>query len=145
MTEMISHRFQVAWGDLDANRHLRNTRYLDYAAQCRFLYFASRNFGPEKFEEHGIGPVVLTETMTYQRELRFLEEFDVRLMCGGMNSAGSKVQFVNPFIGKDERVHGELRTTFLWFDVKSRKATRAPDELMAAIKAVPHTSDFEAI
>ena len=145
MGELISHRFQVAWGDLDANRHMRNTRYLDYAAQCRFLYFASKDFGPAKFEAHGIGPVVLTETMSYRKELQFLEEFEVHLFCGGRNETESKYLFVNRFVGCDERHHGELRTTFMWFDLKARKLTRAPDDLMAVMKAVPCTEDFKIL
>ena len=145
MSEPFSHRFQVAWGDLDANRHMRNTRYLDYAAQCRFLFFASQNFTPQQFEAYGIGPVVLTETMTYRKELHFLEVFDVRLFLAGFNEKGSKFIFVNRFVGADERPHGELRTTFVWFDLATRKSMRAPDNLMTIMKSLPSTNDFQMI
>jgi acyl-CoA thioester hydrolase len=33
-------QFTVVWGDLDANQHMRNTAYLDYAAQSRFIFLA---------------------------------------------------------------------------------------------------------
>ena len=145
MNKAISFDFKVAWGDLDANRHMRNTRYLDYAAQCRFLYFASKNFTPKKFEAHGIGPVVLTETMSYRRELRFLEDFEVRLLCGGRNEEATKYLFVNQFVTEEERLHGELRTLFMWFDLKTRRAIKPPYDLLETIKMIPNTEDYEVI
>lgn len=59
-------RFQVQWADLDGNGHLRNTRYLDYAAQTRMMYFAAHDFAPEAFATHAVGPVALQDTVTYR-------------------------------------------------------------------------------
>ncbi|HKZ73564.1 MAG TPA: acyl-CoA thioesterase [Steroidobacteraceae bacterium] len=55
-------QFTVLWGDLDANQHMRNTAYLDYAAQSRFVFLASQGFGPGEFRRHRMGPVVLRDT-----------------------------------------------------------------------------------
>ena len=56
MSIPTTFEFQVTWADLDANRHLKNTGYLDYAAQSRFLYFAAGGFGQQQFAELNIGP-----------------------------------------------------------------------------------------
>ena len=44
---MHTFDFQVTWADLDSNAHLKNSRYLDYAAQARFLYLAAAGFTPQ--------------------------------------------------------------------------------------------------
>ena len=36
----FSKTLYVGWGDLDANGHMRNTAYLDKAADVRMYYFA---------------------------------------------------------------------------------------------------------
>ena len=145
MSPLISNSFQVTWSDLDANRHMRNTAYFDYAAQCRFLFFAGNGFGPNEFETHSIGPVILTETMTYKKELNFLEKFEVCLFCGGINESGTKFQTVDRFVSGDGRSHGELKTTFMWFDLRTRKTTRAPDALMELLMSIPKIDDFKTI
>lgn len=44
-----SWQFTVAWGDLDANQHMRNTAYLDYAAPPEQL-LAAMNRMPRSAE-----------------------------------------------------------------------------------------------
>ena len=143
MTERVSFEFQVAWADLDSNRHLRNTAYLDYAAQTRFLYFASQGIGAKEFDRLGIGPAVLNDQVTYRRELHFMEQFHVELLCGGHNPSNSKFIVVNRFFGTDGKMRAEVRSLFVWFDLRTRKAVTAPESLRLSLTALPQTDDYE--
>jgi hypothetical protein len=42
--------FQVTWADLGADHQMRNTGFLGYAAQARFLFLAEYGFTRAEFE-----------------------------------------------------------------------------------------------
>jgi acyl-CoA thioester hydrolase len=134
--------FQVAWGDLDYNRHVGNSRYLDYATQARFLYLSSRRFGPDAFARHGIGPAILTDEVKYLKELRLLDRFTVSFEVAGRNSTGSRFIIVNRFAGLDGELRAEVRSMGVWFDLAARKAAAPPPQLAAAMDAAERTADY---
>ena len=140
--EPFSAEFQVAWADLDPNGHLSNSSYLNYAVQTRFAYLASRGFGPADFAAHRVGPAVLSETITYRRELRFLDRFRVEYRASGANTSGSKFRVVNTFVGADGEPRAQVESFGVWFDLKSRKTTVPPDKLAQAMAALARTDDY---
>ena len=137
--------YTVAWSDLDANVHLRNTGYLDYAAQTRFLYLAEQGFTPAEFKTAGIGPVVFSEEIRYLRELRFLEEFSVTIELGGIHPEGSKFILVNRFLKTDGTVSAEVCTRGAWFDLRERRVTVPPPALTDAMLRLPRAEAFEPL
>ena len=137
--------YQVTWSDLDSNRHLRNTAYLDYAAQTRFLYFDSRSFGPSEFSKFDIGPAVLEETVHYRKELGFLQEFLVDMRCAGTSRDGRKFIMANRFLGVDRKPYAEIRSFGIWFDLSSRSPSTPPERLLGAMQCLEKTEDFEIL
>jgi acyl-CoA thioester hydrolase len=145
MNDTPHSTYTVTWSDLDANVHLRNTGYLDYAAQTRFVYLAGQGFTPAEFRTAGIGPVVFSEEIRYLRELRFLEEFSVTIELGGINAEGSKFILVNRFLKKDGTLSAEVVTRGAWFDLRERKVTVPPQALTDAMLGLPRTEPFEQL
>jgi len=143
--DMPRFPYTVTWSDLDANVHLRNTGYLDYAAQSRFLYLAGKGFGPGEFRAAGIGPIVFSEEIRYLRELRFLETFEVTCELAGMNDDGSKFVLVNRFLRQDGGVSAEVVTRGAWFDLRERRVAVPPAALKEAMLALPRTEAFEQL
>ncbi|WP_417317133.1 acyl-CoA thioesterase [Emcibacter sp.] len=141
----FSAPFQVAWADLDYNRHMGNIAYFSYAAQTRFLFFAEHGFGPEEFEAAGLGPAALNETIRYHKEMKFLEKFTVNFLCAGMNAKKSRYIIVNQFIGEDGEMRAEIRTQFVWMDLNLRRAIRSPAPMAAILDALEKTEDFEEL
>ncbi len=141
----VAFDFQVTWSDLDANNHLRNTGYFDYAGQSRFLYFETCGIGPDFFKEHGIGPVVLNEEILYRRELRLLDRFQIRLSSGGANNAHTRFIFVNTVFNAAGKLCAEVRSTFVWFDQERRRIVPAPDPLLKAMQALPRNDHYEEL
>ena len=76
----------VGWGDLDANGHMRNTAYLDKAADVRMYYFAEHGFPSGEFARVGIGPVVRKDEIEYYRELRLLDPVIVTLQVDALSA-----------------------------------------------------------
>lgn len=139
---MFAANFQVAWNDLDANRHMANYQYLAYAAQTRFLFLAQHGFGPDEFAAHGIGPAVLKDELIYRRELSFLEPFKVSLLSGGQNASGSRFILVNRFTKADGSLSCEVRAMGVWLDLSRRKAVPPPPALAQAMNAAERTEDY---
>ena len=142
---MFELPFQVTWADLDANRHMRNSSYLEYASQSRFVFLAEHGFTPEAFAKHAIGPAILKDEISYRRELLFLERFTVSLQISGQTEDGSRSQFLNRFVREDGKVACEIRTLFAWIDLNARKVIAPPPELQAAMQALGRTEDWTAL
>lgn len=135
----------VSWSDLDANVHLRNTGYLDYAAQTRFLYLKSCGFTPADFKEAGLGPVVFSEQIVYHKELHFLEPFSVSMELGGISGDGAKFIMVNRFRKSDGRLAAEVSTRGAWFDLGVRRIKPPPKALNDALLHLQRTEGFETL
>jgi acyl-CoA thioester hydrolase len=137
--------FKVNWADLDANNHMRNTGYLDYAAQARFLFLNSSGFTPTAFKVDRIGPVVFSDEITYKHELRFLDEFSVDLKLGGISEDGTKFVFINDFINAGDRLCATVKTKAVWFDLGSRILKPPPAGLKKVLEQMDKSEDFHII
>jgi len=79
MPELFIKTFQVRWGDMDFNAHMKNTAYLDLAADVRMMYFQAHGFTMREFEQLRLGPIIMRDELEYFRELRLLEPVRVTL------------------------------------------------------------------
>lgn len=139
---MYQQAFQVTWADIDANQHMRNTAYLDYAAQTRFMHLAEAGFTPEAFAKARIGPAILEETIRYRRELKFLDRFTVQHLAAGTSADRSRNVIVNRVLNAAGELCCEIRATFVWLDLAARKITVPPDALRAAMESLERAEDF---
>lgn len=135
----------VSWNHLDANGHMANTGYLDMAIDVRFLYFTSCGFSPAEFLASGIGPVLRREEVDYFRELRMLQPVRVSLLLAGLSDDASRFRIVNEFRREDGELCARLTSQGGWFDVRSRKLVAPPDKLMAALRGLERTADFQQL
>jgi acyl-CoA thioester hydrolase len=71
---MFEQRFQVGRSHLDSNAHMRNTAYVDLAADVRVAYLAAAGFTIESFARMLFGPVIRQEELEYFRELRLMDQ-----------------------------------------------------------------------
>ncbi|HYD60006.1 MAG TPA: thioesterase family protein [Noviherbaspirillum sp.] len=140
---VYQYQYTVTWSDLDANVHMRNTGYLDYAAQTRFLYLKESGFTPADFKAAGIGPIVFSEQIVYHKELHFLENFSVMMQLGGISEDGAKFIMVNRFMKSDGRPAAEVITRGAWFDLGARRVKAPPQGLIDALVRLPRTESFE--
>jgi acyl-CoA thioester hydrolase len=62
-----TRRLTVRWADVDANGHMRNTAYSEFAADARIAFLAERGFTLHRLRELGIAPVVLAPSTGHPR------------------------------------------------------------------------------
>jgi len=66
---MFSKPLFASWGDMDFNAHMRNTAFLDKAADVRMMFFAENGFPMSEFLRLRLGPVVMKDEVEYRREV----------------------------------------------------------------------------
>ena len=140
---VFSRRFEVRWADLDANRHLRNTAYLDYATHVRFAFLAENGFPPSRFGELHFGPVILREEMTFLREVGPNDELTVDYRLAALSKDGRKFKLRHRVFRRDGAEAARIDTDGGWMDLTTRKLRPPPDELATALDRLVRTADFE--
>lgn len=142
MAEPFTREFHVRWGDLDFNGHMKNTAYLDTAADVRLMYFDSRGFSLREFERLRIGPVIQQEELQYFRELRMLQTVTVTLVAAGLSEDGSRFRLRNEFFGEGGKIAARVFSTGGWLDQAARKLTKPPDDVARALLELSRSDDF---
>jgi acyl-CoA thioester hydrolase len=140
----FSKTLYVGWGDLDANGHMRNTAYLDKAADVRMYYFAEHGFPSREFARIAIGPVVRKDEIEYFRELRLLDAVTVTLQVDALSPDGARFVLRNEF-WREERLVARVRTAGGWLDLRARKLVAPPPGLHRLLEAGPRTDAFREL
>ena len=142
---VFSKRFEVRWADLDANRHLRNTAYLDYAIHVRFAFLAENGFPPSRFGELRFGPVILREEMTFRREVGPNEVLTVDYRLAALSRDRRRFRLRHRVFRGDGVEAARIETDGGWMDLQTRKLRPPPDELQGALDRLARTGDFAEI
>lgn len=137
--------FIAGWALCDVNGHLRNSAFLDMATDTRMLFFADNGFPVSGFARLDIGPVVKTDSLEYFREVRMAEMVRVELRLAGLSDDGSRMRLCNDFLREDGVLAARLTSQVGWLDRSARKLRAPPQELLAAIRRLSSTGDFEAL
>lgn len=139
---MFSKTFFAGWGDMDSNAHMRNTAFLDRAADVRMLFFAESGFPMAAFAERRLGPVIAKDEIAYFREVGLLQAFTVTLALAGLAADGSRFLMRNDIVAPDDKLCARIDSTGGWLDLAARKLVAPPAELLAALNTLPRSADF---
>ncbi len=135
----------VRWQDIDANRHLRNTAYSEFATDTRFRFVAAHGFTQERFEALRFGPVILREDIRYRREVLFGQTVTVNVLAAGLSADGSAWRVRHEIRLADGREAATLTLDGGWLNLDTRRLIDPPPELDALLRRLPRTSDFEEL
>lgn len=140
---MFTRPFLAGWGDMDFNGHMRNTAYLDKSADLRMLFFATHGFSTAEFARQRFGPVVRSDQVDYFREIHLLEEMQQHLAIAGLSDDGSRFSIRNEFFRADGELSARVTSLGGWLDLAARRLIAPPPGLLDALRALPHSDDFE--
>jgi acyl-CoA thioester hydrolase len=142
MNEIFQTCFRAGWRAMDANGHMANTAYLDFAADTRFRFFEANGFTARDFERTRIGPVVMRDATDYRAEILLQEEFSVTFELMGLSEDGSRFRLRNTFLKSDGRVAAVVITDAGWWSLDKRRLVAPPPALAAAMALLNRTDDF---
>lgn len=143
--EAHEEHFTARWSDLDANRHLRNTLFSEFATHTRFRLLQAHGFSQAAFESLRFGPVMFREEIRYRREVLFGERITVNVLFAGLSDDGSQWRVRQEVRREDGKQAALLTIDGAWIHLDTRKLVPPPPELLDVIRRLPRTADFEPL
>ena len=140
---MYSKTLYAGWADMDFNAHMRNTAYLDKAADVRQMFLIEHGFPVEEFQRLRLGPVAARDELEYFREVRLQEQIRVTYALAGHAADGSRFRLRHEIFRSDDVLAARLTTTGGWLHLDERKLVAPPPTLLAVMNLLERTSDFE--
>lgn len=142
---MYLKEFEVRWNDIDANRHLANSAYINYMAHTRMSFLWELGFGQKTLAEHQIGPVAFYEHMYYFKEVFPGRPIRVSLEVAGMSEDGKFFEFHHNFYDANGKNVAYCEMMGAWMSLKSRSLIALPEELLKIFNTVERPNGFRIL
>jgi acyl-CoA thioester hydrolase len=139
---MYTKTLYAGWADMDFNSHMRNTAYLDKAADVRQKFLLENGFPMEEFQRLRIGPVVMKDEVEYFKEVGLQQEITVTYAIAGHSEDGSRFLLRHEIFRPDGKLSARITSAGGWLDLAARKLIAPPAALLAAMNSLEKTSDF---
>ena len=137
--------FEIRWSDVDANRHLANSAYINFMSHTRISYLMELGFDHKTMAIHEIGPVAFYEHMYYFKEAFIGKPIKVTLEIMGMSEDCKFFEFHHNFYNEkgENFAHGEMIGS--WINLKTRKLTGLDAVFLKRFEAVEKGDDFRIL
>jgi acyl-CoA thioester hydrolase len=132
----------AGWADMDFNSHMKNTAYLDKAADVRQKFLMEHGFPIDEFLRLRIGPVVMKDEVEYFKEVGLQQEILVNYMLAGHAPDGSRFILRHEIFRADGKLAARVNSTGGWLDLAARKLIVPPPALLHTMNLLERTSDF---
>ncbi len=143
--EMYTKQFEIRWSDIDANRHLANSAYMNFMSHTRMSYLIENGLGQNDLAKHNIGPVVFYEHIYYFKEVFSNEPVTVTLQLKGLSEDGKYFEFIHDIYNKDGKHSAQCEMMGAWIDLKQRKVTALPESMLQSLNNLEKTDDFRVL
>ena len=140
---MYLKEFEIRWSDIDANRHLANSAYVNFMSHTRMSFLVHQGIDMQTMAKHQIGPVVFNENIFYFKEAFQGMKIRVSFELGGVSEDGTFFRFVHNFYDHKGRNLAYCEMLGGWISLQTRKLTPLPDMLFDLLEQSPKTDDFK--
>ncbi|MBQ4913168.1 thioesterase family protein [Maribacter sp. MMG018] len=142
---MYLKEFEIRWSDVDANRHLANSAYLNYMSHTRMSFLMEIGVDHRSLAQHQIGPVVFYEHMYYFKEAFPGKPVKVSMEIMGMSEDGKFFEFHHNFYNHKGENFAHCEMMGAWIDLKTRKLIALPDDFMKMFESVEKGTGFRVL
>lgn len=122
---MCAKTLFAGWADMDFNSHMKNTAFLDKAADVRMMFFAENDFPMDEFSRLRVGPAVMKDEVEYRKEVGLMQEITVTLAIAGHSEDGSRYMMRNEILRADGTLCARVTSTGGWLDFGAAQARGA--------------------
>jgi len=142
---MYLKQFDIRWSDLDANRHLANSAYINFMSHTRMAFLIENGLGQRQMAQYDIGPVVFREQIFFFKETFQGQPIQVSFELGGTSEDGTFFEFIHNFYDHKGRhlAQGEMQGG--WMNLKTRKLTPLPKSLLPILSNAPKTKNYKTL
>jgi acyl-CoA thioester hydrolase len=139
---MYARKLYAGWADMDFNAHMKNTAYLDKAADVRQMFLIEHGFPIAEFSRLRIGPVVMKDEVEYFREVTLQEEITVTYALAGHAPDGSRFLLRHEILKREGTLSARITSAGGWLDLAKRKLIAPPPSLLSVVNLLEKTNDF---
>ena len=139
---MYTKTLYAGWADMDFNSHMKNTAYLDKAANVRQMFLIENGFPIEEFLRLRIGPVVMKDEVEYFKEVHLQQQITVTYALAGHALDGSRFLLRHEIFRPDGKLSARVTSAGGWLNLDERKLIAPPPALLSAMNTLERTSDF---
>ncbi|MEX0677534.1 MAG: thioesterase family protein [Pirellulales bacterium] len=122
----------VAWGDMDANRHVNNTVYFRYIEHGRLWYFHELGFSREQ-QEAGIGPILAWADCRFRVPLSYPDTVSIGTRIIEVRDDQFTMQSV-VVSHKLKKVAAEGQQRLVSYDYRSNQKAPLPESIRRRIE-----------
>jgi len=137
--------FKTRWADFDPNNHMRHSAFNDYAAEARVRFFADHNFSISEFNKQNIGPILFSENTNFYREINLSEDITVEILLKGLSENGERFKVQHKIFKENGVLAAQIEIYAAWLDLKKRKLTVPPSQIITTFNSLEKSKDFESI
>ncbi|WP_066226003.1 acyl-CoA thioesterase [Formosa haliotis] len=142
---MYIKQFEIRWSDIDANRHLANSAYTNFMSHTRMAFLIEKGFSAKELAHYNLGPVVFYEHMYYFKEAFLGQPIQVGLEVSGLSEDGMFFKFEHNFYNHKGENIANCEMLGAWMDLKTRKLTALPEELLSLADVFPKSENFKIL
>tara|TARA_R110002072_G_scaffold7503_1_gene40257 strand:- start:12158 stop:12631 length:474 start_codon:yes stop_codon:yes gene_type:complete len=142
---MYTKQFEVRWNDIDANRHLANSAYINFMSHTRLSFMYENGFGQAEMSKNDLGLVVFYEHMYYFKEVFPGKPITVSLQLKGLSEDGRFFSFLHNFYDSNGINLARCEMMAGWIDLTTRKLRAIPEALLDSLQNLEKTNDFYTI
>ncbi len=142
---MYIKEFEIRWSDVDANRHLANSAYVNFMSHTRMSFLTEMGLSHLHLKDFNLGPVVFYEHIYYFREVLAGPPVKVSLQLAGMAEDGRFFEFHHDIYDHKGTHMAHCEMMGAWIDLKTRKITGLPEELRNKFERVERPEDFKVL
>jgi acyl-CoA thioester hydrolase len=137
--------YEVRWTDIDANRHVRYSAYIDAAAEMRYRFFKEHDLPPEAFDRLGVGPVYTSLTANFYREVRLGETLTITYQLSGLSPMGVRWKVQHNFLKANGKKAVSISLEGTILNLATREPSMPTPEIMRVFQLVPRSPTFEEL
>ncbi len=142
---MYKKEFEIRWSDIDANRHLANSAYINFMSHTRATFLQDHGFSLMALSKAGIGPVVFYEHVHYFKEAFLSQSITVSLEVSGLSEDGMFFRFEHNFYNRKGENLAFCEISGAWIDLETRKLTGLSEALLEMASQFPKTENFKIL
>ncbi len=137
--------FKTRWADFDPNNHMRHSAFNDYAAEARVRFFADHKFSISEFNKQNIGPILFSENTNFYREINLSEDITIEILLKGLSENGERFKVQHKIFKENGVLAAQIEIYAAWLDLKKRKLTVPPSQIITTFNSLEKSKDFESI
>lgn len=134
--------FNIRWSDMDPNRHVANSSYVDLMSEARMEFLADFGFTQKAFAELNFGPVVFSEEFHYLKEMMAGEKIHIEIELLGNTPDYKFMRFAHNGYNEEGNMTVYSEITFGWFDLGTRKLVAPPGPLQTVFSNMPRAPHY---